>query len=336
MNWYIISLWKYAEFSGRARRKEYWIFYLYSAIALLILTFIDIQFDSDRLLSKIFTLALLIPFYAVGWRRMHDTDHSGWWLLIPLYNIILLAREGQREDNRFGSDPKVETTRQPKTTRQPPIPIPPLRPVPSEEPAIPITPLDRQWPQYNTWLHGETKPFFTGIAIWFIVYALETIGIFSNLNANLNSIPYGLLIIGFIFPLVGLFFLLLGSLFANRVSRFMVSFTTVKSWMIVNASTVGLQLLVSVILNITGFHFYNKLSSDMRANVSSLYWGAIIYLLATTLAGLLIFGRIVWRVEIKQVIRAVSILFVLYCVALIALIINAQQQMSQLFRQIGF
>lgn len=110
MNWYITVLKNYSVFRGRARRKEYWIFVLCNLIFSGALSSIDNIIGSHGLAANIYGLSVLIPGIAVGVRRMHDTNHSGWWLLIPLYNIILLAREGQREDNYFGSNPKVETT----------------------------------------------------------------------------------------------------------------------------------------------------------------------------------------------------------------------------------
>ncbi len=112
MNWYLQVLKKYAVFSGRARRKEYWMFFLFNLIIVFVLGFIEgivgIAMESGQsVLSTIYQLAVLIPTIAVGVRRMHDTDHSGWWLLVPIANIVFAVREGTRGDNRFGSDPKA-------------------------------------------------------------------------------------------------------------------------------------------------------------------------------------------------------------------------------------
>ncbi len=112
MNWYLQVLKKYAVFSGRARRKEYWMFFLFNLIIAFVLGFIEgivgIAPESDQsVLVTIYQLAILIPSIAVGVRRMHDSDHSGWWLLVPIVNIVFAVSEGTRGVNRFGSDPKA-------------------------------------------------------------------------------------------------------------------------------------------------------------------------------------------------------------------------------------
>ena len=112
---------KYAQFSGRSRRKEFWLFYLLITIATIVLTFIDISigsFDAVSgfgLLSGIFTLAIIVPSLAVSVRRLHDTDRSGWWLLlsiIPLLGTIVLVvfwcLRGTQGPNEFGDDPLIE------------------------------------------------------------------------------------------------------------------------------------------------------------------------------------------------------------------------------------
>jgi len=111
MNWYIDALKKYAVFSGRARRKEFWMFYLFNMIISFVLTSIEVSAritppGDQFVFGAIFYMAILIPSYAVGVRRMHDTDHSGWWLLFPLVNLYFAASEGTQGENRFGPDPK--------------------------------------------------------------------------------------------------------------------------------------------------------------------------------------------------------------------------------------
>jgi len=59
------------------------------------------------LLGTIVTLPLIIPSIAVGVRRMHDVGKSGWFILIPIYNLILAATEGDKGDNQYGPDPKA-------------------------------------------------------------------------------------------------------------------------------------------------------------------------------------------------------------------------------------
>jgi len=108
---------KYAVFSGRATRKEYWLFALYLGTLLFILEFVDafLGFENEEvgfgLLSVILQLGSIIPGISIGVRRLHDINKSGWWyllLLIPIVNIwliILVCKKGDLEDNRFGKSP---------------------------------------------------------------------------------------------------------------------------------------------------------------------------------------------------------------------------------------
>jgi uncharacterized membrane protein YhaH (DUF805 family) len=121
MQWYIDVLKKYAVFDGRARRKEYWMFVLFSAIASIILSILDkilgLDFGSGNSggwLSSLYSLAVLLPTIGVAIRRMHDTNRSGWWILINLipcigwiWFIVLAAGEGVAGDNQYGPDPKA-------------------------------------------------------------------------------------------------------------------------------------------------------------------------------------------------------------------------------------
>lgn len=120
MQWYIDVLKKYVVFGGRARRKEFWMFMLFSTIISLVLGMIDrlagMNFgpaDSYGVLSSIYGVAVLLPTLAVMWRRLHDTDRSGWWMLLYLtcIGIIVLivfwAQEGTAGDNKHGPDPKA-------------------------------------------------------------------------------------------------------------------------------------------------------------------------------------------------------------------------------------
>ncbi|HSC55435.1 MAG TPA: DUF805 domain-containing protein [Phnomibacter sp.] len=105
MNWFLVVLKKYAEFNGRARRKEYWYFTLFSTIISFGIAMVEVAVNTE-LLGTLFSLAILIPSIAVGVRRMHDVDKSGWYLLIPIYNLILACTEGTTGPNEYGSDPK--------------------------------------------------------------------------------------------------------------------------------------------------------------------------------------------------------------------------------------
>lgn len=111
MNWYIKVLKQYAVFNGRARRKEYWMFFLFNIIIVMILGFIEgianiNPTSDDSILANIYKLAILIPSIAVGVRRMHDVGKSGWFLLIPIYNFILAVTDGDKGSNEYGADPK--------------------------------------------------------------------------------------------------------------------------------------------------------------------------------------------------------------------------------------
>lgn len=105
MNWYISVLKNYAVFSGRARRSEYWYFALFNTIIAIILVIVGYAIGFT-FLNSLYSLAVLIPSIAVGVRRMHDVDKSGWFLLIPLYNLILACTEGTNGPNDYGDDPK--------------------------------------------------------------------------------------------------------------------------------------------------------------------------------------------------------------------------------------
>ncbi len=97
---------KYAEFNGRASRSEYWWFALALFIASIIISKLSVT------LGSVFSLATILPSLAVGARRLHDTDRSGWWQLLGLIPIIgwivlivFYAQQGPASDNRFGAPP---------------------------------------------------------------------------------------------------------------------------------------------------------------------------------------------------------------------------------------
>lgn len=110
MNWYLKVLKQYATFSGRSRRKEYWMFFLFNIIITYGIIFIAIglEMPSLSILSSIYSLAVLIPGLAVGVRRMHDAGKSGWFLLIPIYNLILACTDSEADSNKWGSNPKFD------------------------------------------------------------------------------------------------------------------------------------------------------------------------------------------------------------------------------------
>ena len=117
MRWYAMVLKKYAVFGGRARRKEYWMFVLFNTLIVVALGLVEgilriAPESNSSVLAIIYQLAIVIPSLAVGVRSMHDTDHSGWWLLFPIVGLVFAATEGQKGENRFGPDPKATPTAQ--------------------------------------------------------------------------------------------------------------------------------------------------------------------------------------------------------------------------------
>lgn len=108
MNWYLKVLKQYADFNGRARRKEYWMFFLFNTIISYSILGISMAVDMPALasVSSIYSLAVLLPSIAVGVRRMHDVGKSGWFVLIPIYNLILACTDGDKGENEYGQDPK--------------------------------------------------------------------------------------------------------------------------------------------------------------------------------------------------------------------------------------
>jgi uncharacterized membrane protein YhaH (DUF805 family) len=128
MNYMLMPLKRYFDFSGRSRRKEYWMYFLFVFVGVIVLSIVDMalglggsattysDFDegasvgfntSGGILTMLFVLATFIPSVAVAIRRAHDNDKSGWFVLIPIYGAILVMfLDGTRGPNRFGPDPK--------------------------------------------------------------------------------------------------------------------------------------------------------------------------------------------------------------------------------------
>jgi uncharacterized membrane protein YhaH (DUF805 family) len=117
MEMMIALLKKYADFQGRARRAEYWMFVLFQLLAVAILGLILSGGKTDSAtatgLMALVTLGLLLPSIAVTVRRLHDTNRTGWWILINflpliggLWLLVLTVLDGTPTSNRFGPDPK--------------------------------------------------------------------------------------------------------------------------------------------------------------------------------------------------------------------------------------
>jgi len=120
MNYFFQALKKYATFSGRARRKEFWYFILLSIVLEFVVSallgffersFFPPEEGQNPFLPEVsmllFTVGFFLPRWAVIWRRMHDVGKSGWFALIPIYNLILACKDGNKGENRFGPDPKA-------------------------------------------------------------------------------------------------------------------------------------------------------------------------------------------------------------------------------------
>ena len=105
---------QYVGFAGRARRSEYWYFYLFTIIVGIVASILQraVSDSSSGVITSIVGLALLLPGLAVGARRLHDTGRSGWWLLIgiiPIIGTIVLIVffvQDSHADNTYGPSPK--------------------------------------------------------------------------------------------------------------------------------------------------------------------------------------------------------------------------------------
>ena len=94
----------YTNFKGRASRAEYWWWALFTVILSILLSFIS---DS---LGNLGSLVTLLPSIAVAIRRVHDVDRAGWFILVPIYNLVLVLRRGDSGENRFGPPPPPSST----------------------------------------------------------------------------------------------------------------------------------------------------------------------------------------------------------------------------------
>ena len=104
MKYYLKVLQNYATFKGRASRSEYWYFVLFNIIFSIVLGFVSGIVDLP-ILYTIYSLVLLIPSIAVAVRRMHDVGKSGWFILIPIYDLILACTQGVKGENEYGTEP---------------------------------------------------------------------------------------------------------------------------------------------------------------------------------------------------------------------------------------
>lgn len=122
MHWYIEVLKKYVVFKGRASRAEYWYFVTIHILISFVLGIIDGQLNlvvagGFGIISGVYLIGVLTPALGVTIRRLHDTGHSGWWILLslipligPIVVIIFLAKSSETGINSFGPCPTFETT----------------------------------------------------------------------------------------------------------------------------------------------------------------------------------------------------------------------------------
>jgi uncharacterized membrane protein YhaH (DUF805 family) len=119
MNWYLKVLKQYADFSGRARRKEYWMFVLLNLIFAIVAMILDnilgltVGILPYGVFYVLYTLAVFIPGLAVAVRRLHDVGKSGWMILIALipligviWLLVLMVTDSNPGKNQYGSNPK--------------------------------------------------------------------------------------------------------------------------------------------------------------------------------------------------------------------------------------
>jgi uncharacterized membrane protein YhaH (DUF805 family) len=120
MEWYSMAWKRYADFSGRSARMEFWVFALYNFIFCVLLYSCGSTLMGNGVtayfflgLTGIYGLAVLVPSLACAVRRLHDTGKSGWWLLIGLIPvagfalIVLLALDSEPGENIYGPNPKL-------------------------------------------------------------------------------------------------------------------------------------------------------------------------------------------------------------------------------------
>jgi uncharacterized membrane protein YhaH (DUF805 family) len=120
MNWYLLVLKKYVDFSGRARRKEYWMFMLFNVIFVVAAVVVDnlmgLSFTEGAagVVYLFYVVATFLPSLAVSVRRLHDIGKSGWMILISLipligsiWLLVLMVTEGEPTANQYGPNPKL-------------------------------------------------------------------------------------------------------------------------------------------------------------------------------------------------------------------------------------
>ena len=115
MHWYIDAITNYAVFPGRSRPKAFWMFFLFDIIFIFVFGFVGGMIGSGAVFPLLYLLATLIPRLAVMVRRLHDSGHSGWWLLVnavpflgPIVVLIFMVMDSDPGKNQYGPNPKAQ------------------------------------------------------------------------------------------------------------------------------------------------------------------------------------------------------------------------------------
>lgn len=123
MKYYLLAFKKYLQFSGRSNRSEYWYFVLFHVIFVVVALILDTIMGSSLagtpygMIYLLYILVTFLPGLALTVRRLHDTDKSGWWVLISIipligsiWLLVYLATEGTKGENKYGPDPNGNMT----------------------------------------------------------------------------------------------------------------------------------------------------------------------------------------------------------------------------------
>lgn len=117
MNWYLKAMKQYADFSGRFRRKEYWMFNLFNAIIIIsivgVIAALGIEDYVVMIPVGLYMLAIVIPSLALTVRRLHDQGKSGWYMFVRcipfiggIWFLVLMCTDGKNNANQYGLNPK--------------------------------------------------------------------------------------------------------------------------------------------------------------------------------------------------------------------------------------
>lgn len=110
MDYFIDGLSEFANFKSRARRKDFWMFHLWCVIVGVfvgVTAGLTMGPKNAAFIANVYNVGLILPSLAITVRRLHDVNKSGWFMFVPFYGFYLMFVEGDKGDNRFGTDPKA-------------------------------------------------------------------------------------------------------------------------------------------------------------------------------------------------------------------------------------